>query len=109
MSAKQLQVASVASPTTEKGKVVPFWQKRMATKPQLAPPRRKPNAAVRTREHLTPDEVRKLVQAAQEGRYGQRDATAITLAYRHGLRVSELIALRWEQVDLKAGHLHVSR
>ena len=31
------------------------------------------------------------------------------LAYRHGLRVSELVALRWDQVDLKAGALHVSR
>jgi integrase len=31
------------------------------------------------------------------------------LAYRHGLRVSELVALRWDQVDLKSGHLHVRR
>jgi len=31
------------------------------------------------------------------------------LAYRHGLRVSELVALRWEQVDLKQGLLHVAR
>ena len=33
----------------------------------------------------------------------------ILLAYRHGLRVSELIALRWEQVDLKQGLLYVKR
>jgi type 1 fimbriae regulatory protein FimB/type 1 fimbriae regulatory protein FimE len=33
----------------------------------------------------------------------------ILLAYRHGLRVSELVALRWEQVDLKQGVLHVRR
>jgi integrase len=31
------------------------------------------------------------------------------LAYRHGLRVSELVALRWDQVDFKAGLLHVNR
>ena len=31
------------------------------------------------------------------------------LAYRHGLRVSELVALRWDQVDLKNGLLHVRR
>jgi integrase len=31
------------------------------------------------------------------------------LTYRHGLRVSELVALRWSQVELKAGLLHVTR
>jgi len=33
----------------------------------------------------------------------------IQLAYRHGLRVAELIALRWDQVDLRDGLLHVRR
>jgi type 1 fimbriae regulatory protein FimB/type 1 fimbriae regulatory protein FimE len=65
---------------------------------------------VRTREHLTPDEVEKLMTAAGRlGRHRHRDATLVLLAYRHGLRVSELVALRWEQVDLKAGLLHVTR
>jgi type 1 fimbriae regulatory protein FimB/type 1 fimbriae regulatory protein FimE len=58
---------------------------------------------------LTPDEVSKLLKAAQEGRYGARDASLILMAYRHGLRVSELVALRWEQIDLKAGLFHVRR
>ena len=31
------------------------------------------------------------------------------IAYRHGLRVFELVALRWEQVDLGQGLLHVNR
>ena len=31
------------------------------------------------------------------------------MAYRHGLRASEMIALRWDQIDLKAGTLHVAR
>ncbi len=74
------------------------------------PPRRRPNAALRTREHLTPDEVEQLIAAAtKRGRYGHRDATLLMLAYRHGLRVGEVVALRWEQVDLKAGLLHVAR
>ena len=29
--------------------------------------------------------------------------------FRHALRVSEIVALRWEQVDLKQGLLHVHR
>jgi type 1 fimbriae regulatory protein FimB/type 1 fimbriae regulatory protein FimE len=31
------------------------------------------------------------------------------IAYRHALRVSELIALRWDQADLAQGLLHVRR
>ncbi len=43
------------------------------------------------------------------GRHGHRDTTLILLAYRHGFRVSELVSLRWDQIDLKQGLLHVGR
>jgi len=33
----------------------------------------------------------------------------ILIAYRHGLRVAELVSLRWDQMDLAQGLLHVSR
>jgi integrase len=76
----------------------------------VAPPRRRPNAEVRTREHLTPSEVEKLMAGAGRlGRHGHRDQTLILLAFRHGFRVGELVALRWDQVDLRAGLLHVNR
>jgi len=71
---------------------------------------RKKNLELRSREHLTPDEVARMITAArQRGRYGNRDALLIMLAYRHGLRASELIALRWDQLDFKANTLHVNR
>jgi type 1 fimbriae regulatory protein FimE len=74
------------------------------------PPRRVSNATVRTREYLTPDEVDALEQAARStGRHRHRDGALILVAYRHGFRVSELVALRWDQVDLKAGVMHVNR
>jgi type 1 fimbriae regulatory protein FimE len=75
----------------------------------IRPPARATNAVRRSREYLTETEVERLLQAARKGRYGPRDATAILLAYRHGLRVSELVTLRWDQVDLQAGLLHVRR
>ena len=51
-----------------------------------------------------------MLQAAGKfGRHGARDRALVLLAYRHGLRVSELESLRWDQVDLKAGLLHVAR
>jgi type 1 fimbriae regulatory protein FimE len=68
------------------------------------------NIELRSREYLLPNEVEKLVKAAKKmGRYGQRNATLLLMMYRHGLRVSEAIALRWSQVDLKEGQLHVRR
>src|SRR5215213_6989229 len=75
------------------------------------PPPRVANAARRPREYLTADEVERLMAAARSrpGRYGHRDATMILLAFRHGLRVSELCALRWDMLELAQGHLHVRR
>lgn len=76
----------------------------------MVPPPKQPNAARRSREHLTPAEIDRLIAAARLlGRHSHRDATMILLAYRHGLRVSELVGLRREQVDLKQGLLHVRR
>jgi integrase len=49
------------------------------------------------------------MEAAKQNRYGHRDATAILVAYRHGLRASELVALRWDDIDLTTGRLHVRR
>jgi len=72
--------------------------------------RRQPNSAYRVREYLTQKEVDRLIEAAKRrGRNGARDAAAILLAYRHGLRASELCALRWSQIDLQHGRLHVNR
>ena len=74
------------------------------------PPRKRPNAERRSREYLTPAEVEKLINGAESvGRHGHRDGTLILVAYRHALRVSELVSLRWHQVDLGQGLLHVRR
>ena len=71
---------------------------------------RKPNSRYRSREYLTEAEVERLVEAARKReRNGARDACAILLAFRHGLRAQELCSLRWSQIDLKHGRLHVNR
>jgi type 1 fimbriae regulatory protein FimB/type 1 fimbriae regulatory protein FimE len=83
--------------------VAPTTEKRTVT------PRRLPNAELRTREYLTEAEVAKLMKAAGDNRYGHRDATMILVCYRHGLRASELVDLRWDQFDFNAATLHVRR
>jgi hypothetical protein len=65
-------------------------------------PTRRPNAQMRTREYLTPDEVEKLIAAAKLGRHGHRDATLILVAFRHGLRAVEVADLEWSQVEHSA-------
>src|SRR6516164_6546825 len=53
---------------------------------------------------VPPKEVERLIKASRaRGRYGARDALAILMAYRHGLRASELAGLRWDQVDFDHG------
>jgi integrase len=72
-------------------------------------PKRRTNAELRTREYLTDAEVARLAEAAKRNRHGHRDELMIAMAYRHGLRASELVDLRWEQVDFETGNLHVRR
>lgn len=67
------------------------------------------DAHVRRRDYLTPDEVKRLLAAARSARHGSRDHLMLLLMYRHGLRVSELIALRRTDLDLTSGHFWVKR
>jgi integrase len=83
--------------------VTPTIKKRTVT------PTRRRNGDLRTREYLTEAEVERLIEAAKGNRYGHRDAAMILVAYRHGLRVSELVDLRWDQVDFRTATLHVRR
>jgi integrase len=60
-------------------------------------------------KYLTEGQLNRLIKAARKGRHGTRDATLILMVARHGLRVTEAIDLRWDQVDLGKSHLHVKR
>ena len=58
------------------------------------------NLTVR-RRYLTQREIERLMDCARKhGRYGHRDATMILVAYRHGLRASEVCDLQWQQIEL---------
>jgi hypothetical protein len=70
--------------------------------------RKDPHATRRSRDYLTPQAVDALIAAVRRlGRHGHWDATVLLLASRDGLRVSELVAWRGEQVDLESGVLRV--
>jgi site-specific recombinase XerD len=89
------------APAIESSTVVQFRARGRQTETASSEPRR---------QYLTERDVEMLCDAARKrGRYGHRDATMILFAYRHALRVSELVALRWDQIDLEAGRLQVVR
>jgi type 1 fimbriae regulatory protein FimB/type 1 fimbriae regulatory protein FimE len=69
------------------------------TKNRTVTPNRPPNSDLRTREYLTDAKVGRLMKAAAGNRWGHRDSTMALVCYRHGLRASELVDLRWDQID----------
>jgi len=72
--------------------------------------KRKKNAEVRSREYLTPAEVKKLRDAARStGRHPLRDDLLIGMAYRHGLRASEIANLTRDQIHFDRGTMLVTR
>ena len=80
-----------------------------ATANRTVTPLRRPNSELRPREHLTEREVEKLIEAAKGNRWGQRDSTMVLVAFRHGLRASELCGLQWSDVEFESATLHLRR
>jgi len=92
-------------------KLVPNLEKPTVSTNPVNPKLRKPkNADVRSREYLRPDEVERLIAAARSrGRYPQRDALLLLMMFRHGLRVTEAITLRWSDIDWEGASIHIRR
>jgi len=67
------------------------------------------NADYRQREYLTEGEIDSLLAAAGNSRNPGRDRLLILMAFRHALRVSELVDIRWQQIDLNTATIHIRR
>ncbi len=61
------------------------------------------------RRFLTAKEVQAMMQAARQGPTGERDYCLILLAFRHGMRISELLDLHYHDLDLHEGRVNVRR
>ena len=73
-------------------------------------PSRPKNRDVRSREYLLADEIESLMNAAGAvGRHRLRDRSLVLVGYRHALRVSELVRLKWDQVDFRCAQMHIHR
>jgi type 1 fimbriae regulatory protein FimB/type 1 fimbriae regulatory protein FimE len=82
---------------------------------KTTPPKRKSNKHYRSREYLTPSEVRSLLNAtlSRPSRYGERDFLLMLMMFRHGLRVGEAVGekygLRWDAVMWGEGQIFITR
>ncbi len=63
----------------------------------------------RSKNFLTESEMKRFLASARKGRHSVRDYCLMLLAYRHGLRVSELIDVRLKDVDLETARIYVRR
>lgn len=61
------------------------------------------------RRFLTAKEIQSMMQAVRHGTTGERDYCLILLAFRHGMRVSELLGLNYSDLDLKEGRINIRR
>ena len=80
-------------PTSENGTVTPPIREK-STKP---------------RKYLTENEISQLVAQAKKTRHGHRLATMIEFAVQHGMRVSELVSMRWDDVDFQGASVYIRR
>lgn len=69
---------------------------------------RAPKAPRKLPQILDPDEMTQLVEVPTDAPLGLRDRALLELLYSSGLRVSELCALRWRDLDLAEALVRVS-
>ena len=70
------------------------------------------NDSLRDREYLLESEINRLIVAAKANKdifLATRNHLIILLSYRHGLRISELTGLKWNQLELEEARIHINR
>ena len=70
------------------------------------------NNSLRDREYLVESEITRLITVAKGNKdifLATRNHLIILLSYRHGLRISELTGLKWNQIELEEAGIHINR
>ena len=68
------------------------------------------NDNLRGKRHLSEQEVMKICKAIRKGsRYPDRDELMVLVAFFHGLRLGELVNLKFQHLDLRSGQISIKR
>lgn len=71
---------------------------------------RKVNDELRGRRNLTHQEIDLICKAIRvSSRYPDRDELLVLMAFHHGLRVSELLNVKWQHINLKTQQVAIKR
>ena len=87
----------------------PPTRRNVPSKGQKAPSAPTTDGHERAKDFLNDSEMDRLLEAAKRGRHGIRDHLLMLMMYRHGLRVSEVTALRRDDANLSQARLWVRR
>ena len=72
--------------------------------------KKRKNKELRDREYLTTSEIKMLIKAIRKHSLNPiRNEALIVTMFRHGLRVSEAVSLKWSQIDFEERVIHISR
>jgi len=58
---------------------------------------------------ITPEELQRMIKAARNDRYAKRNECMLLVGFSFGLRVSELLNLKIEDIDLTNAQIHLER
>src|SRR5215468_3340303 len=58
---------------------------------------------------ITPEELQSMIKVAKSDRYAKRNECMLLLGFSFGLRVSELLNLKVDDIDLDNGQIHLER
>jgi type 1 fimbriae regulatory protein FimB len=79
------------------------------SRPRKGPPVVTTNEHERDKDFLSEAELERVLEGARKARHGIRDHLLLLMMYRHGLRLSEAIAIRRDGLNFDAVRLWVRR
>jgi type 1 fimbriae regulatory protein FimB len=77
--------------------------------PRVKPVQRSRRWKKGSNQGITPEELQTMIKVSKDNRYAKRNECMLLVGFSFGLRVTELLELRVENIDLDNGQIHLER